>query len=135
MLIGVEASRGESQALRVTLASGESESYALDERPRVRFTEGMMEICSTVLEASYPRSEVRYMDFTPVTTAVGTLEEETVRYVFRDNVFECEGHGIKVYDLSGSCVGAGTGSVSLQQLPEGIYIINVNEKSIKVIKK
>lgn len=135
MLMGIGAARADSLALRVTLNSGESESYALDEQPHVRFADGMMEISSTVLEASYPRSEVKSMDFTSVTTGVGTLEEDTVRYVFRNNVFECEGHGIRVYDLGGSCVAAGTGIVSLQELPAGIYIINVNEKSIKVIKK
>lgn len=128
------ASADEATALRLTLADAGTEVFCLDEKPQITFSGTEMTITSQALSATYERSEVKAMDFIEV-TSVDALSADEVCYTLHGNEFSCPGQAVAVYSLAGTQVAAGTGSVSLADLKAGIYIINVNHKSIKVIKR
>lgn len=136
LLLSAAVGRASELSLRVNLSDGRTETYSLDEHPRISFDETNMLVGSDKLSASYSRDEVKSFDFvkkqsSSIDTAIG---EETV-YSLRDNVFTCEGKTVTVYSASGTAVAAGEGSVSLEPLARGLYIITVNNKSIKYIKR
>lgn len=126
--------KADETSLRVTLRDGTTELYSLGEKPRISFSDGNMEVVTSKVSTSYSRADVKSMDFT-LATSVARFSGEDVSYLFRDNVFSCPGHDIKAFGIDGTFAGAAGDSLSLQELPSGIYIINVNGKSIKVIRK
>ncbi len=128
------ASADEATALRLTLADAGTEVFRLYEKPQITFSGTEMTIASPTLTATYGRSEVKAMDFIEV-SSVEALPADEVSYTLHGNEFSCPGQAIAVYSLAGTKVASGTGSVSLADLEAGIYIINVNHKSIKVIKR
>lgn len=136
LLLSAAVGRAAGMSLRINLNDGRSETYSLDEHPRISFDESNMLVGSDKLSTSYSRSEVMSFDFvkTPTSAVDASIAEETV-YSLKDNVFTCEGRTITVYSAGGTAVAAGEGSVSLESLARGLYIITVNNKSIKYIKR
>lgn len=121
------------KALQIEFNDGNKAVYALAKQPTVTFDGPDFTIKSTDAETSYPRADVKNFTFVNVDAGVGTVG--TTTYTYSDNVFGCEGHQIEVFDLSGSHIAAGVGSVSLTQLPAGVYVVRANNHSIKVVKK
>ncbi len=136
LLLSAAVGRAAGVSLRVNLSDGRAETYSLDEHPRISFDETNMLVGSDKLSTSYSRDEVRSFDFVSISTSVADIVpgEETV-YSFSGGVFTCEGKAITVYSAAGAAVAAGEGCVSLESLGRGLYIIVVNNKSIKYIKR
>lgn len=122
-------------SLRVKLTNGKTETFALSDKPAVTFSGDDMLVKSGTLTTSYSRAEIASFDFAEdVVTVVPVIDKDIV-YSYHDNVFECQGEAVAVYDLTGRLVFTGIGTADLRDLAEGIYIINVNHKSIKIVKK
>lgn len=122
-------------ALKVLLTTGGSETYVLAQKPTVRFDGTRMLVETPTVNAGYQRSEVKSMTFVSVDAGVDDVKADGVVYVYKDNVFECADHDIRVFDMSGRQAAAGHGSVSLAGCTSGVYVVNVNGKSIKVVKQ
>lgn len=127
--------KAENYALKVSLYGSTSATYVLETKPVVTYSENNVTIKTQSLEDTYPLSEVE--SFTFVESASSGIETITqnVTYDFHNNIFTCEGHEIRVYNLSGQSVASGNSSVSLEALDRGIYIVNTGNRSIKVVKK
>lgn len=126
--------RANPQALQITLLGGDTETFVLSEKPVVTFSGENMTVTSPLLSSTYLRADVQNMTFVEAAGVKALPGHDTV-YRFAGNIFSCEGALIRVFSTAGAQVAAGTGSVSLQELPAGVYVINANNKSIKVIKK
>lgn len=127
--------KADNYALKVTLHGSSSATYVLDTKPVVTYSGSNVTIKNQSLEDTYSINEVE--SFTFVEGASSGIETITqnVTYDFRDNIFTCDGHDIRVYNLFGQPVAAGNSSVSLETLDRGIYIVNTGNRSIKVVKK
>lgn len=122
-------------ALRLSLDSGSTATYVLSSKPVVTFSDGKMTVSNTSLEDSYSLGQIISMAFVEDITSLAPAVSEGPVYDFRGNVFRCEGNDIRVYDLSGRPVAGAYGEVSLQALENGVYIVSVAGRSIKVFKK
>ena len=110
-------------------------------------TFSISELTITTSDDSYVYTFEEVAEFrfgTPYVDRVSDEPVQTPRLVQQGNDFLVDGIGIEavgIYDLSGrklpsnvQRLGEGI-SVSLQSLPRGTYIIRLNNKSIKVLKK
>lgn len=123
-------------SLRVTLNDGSSETYSIDKRPRISFDMTDMIVSSEQFSSSYARTDIRSCDF--VSGATSTVDASVARetvYRFENDDFCCEGGYITVYTPHGAVVAQGRNRISLATLAKGLYIINVNNKSIKYFKR
>lgn len=121
-------------ALKVTLANGTDETFLLSEKPVITCSGTDMIIRTSSLTASYPRTDITSMTFARNAHTDIRKVTDNITYAYCDNVFTCNGQNISVYNLQGVCVASGSESVSLQDLPAGIYLINVNNKTIKIFR-
>lgn len=126
--------KAENYVLKVTLQGSTSATYVLDARPIISYSGNDVIIKSQSLEDKYAINEVE--SFTFVDEAEMDVDNLTqnVTYQFHNNVFTCEGHDIRVFNISGQQVAAGNSSVSLESLEHGIYIVSTGKRAIKVMK-
>lgn len=129
------AANAGNYALKVNLSQGTSATYILSDKPVITYSVNDVIIKSQGIEDSYLLSDVKSFTFTENGTSGIESVTDNVTYEFHDNVFTCEGHKIRVYNLSGRKVASGSNSVSLESLDRGIYIVNTGNRAIKVMKK
>lgn len=125
----------ESTVLILKLSDGKSDTYLLNEKPVITFEGANMLITTSDLSNSYARADVKSMEFSSDDSGITLPVEHNTTYSYRDNVFSCQGHMIEVYSISGTRVASARDAVSLADLPAAPYIINVNNESIKIIKR
>lgn len=121
------------KALQITFVNGTKAVYALDKEPTVTFSGDDFTIKSADVETSYKRADVDNFKFV-VDSGIVDLTN-AVRYSYSNNTFSCPDHEIKVYSLGGTLAAAGRDSISLRQLPNGVYVVRVNNHSIKIVKQ
>lgn len=129
--------------LVVSMKSGQSESFVLAEKPTIKFTTSGMLINSESAVAAYDRDAVEKFYFVEGTTAVETVKDSNFSFTFVDgeNVIITGASGeVRVYGSNGQLVHrhtvAGSGAnISLADMEKGIYLININNRTIKIIKK
>lgn len=132
---GAQATAG-NVALQVMLNNGKAEVFKLEEKPAISFSPDEMLISTSSLSSSYPRTDVQTMMFLDnvATTARPSLSDDSVSYSYENGVFTCAGHEIAVFNVNGERVETSRDSISISSLPSGVYIINVNGRSIKIMK-
>ena len=86
------------------------------------------------LEYTYGLGEVKSFAFVNDVTSLSSAGDGDVTYRFSNNLFTCDGHDISVYDLSGTLVARGKNEVSLATLGNGIYVVSVAGRSVKIFK-
>lgn len=126
--------RADNSALRINLDGGTTATYILASKPVVTYEEGNVTIKNAELEDTYPLAEVKSFAFVNDVTSLPSVGDGNVTYRFSNNLFTCEGHDISVYDLSGTLVAAGKNEVSLATLGNGIYVVSVAGRSVKIFK-
>lgn len=130
-----QAAEAASSYLRVSLNNGKVECYSLGDTPAVTFSGEHMLIATPKVSSSYPRADVEAIDFTPLPAMSEIVTADSgVVYTYDGRVFTCEGAIIDVYDLSGAVVASHSDSVSLEALTAGVYIVKVNNQSIKICR-
>lgn len=132
--IGCSMAYAENYALKVNLQDSSSAVYVLSDKPVISYSGSDVIIKCKNLEDSYSISEVKSLSFENNPASVMENVMESTEFRFIDNVFTCEGHEIRVFDMSGSMVASGIGSVSLETLRSGVYIVNAGNRSVKVIR-
>lgn len=131
---GAQATAG-NVALQVMLSNGKAEVFKLEEKPAISFSPDEMLISTSSLSSSYPRTDVQTMMFLDnAATARPSLSYDSVSYSYENGVFTCAGHEIAVFNVNGERVETSRDSISISSLPSGVYIINVNGRSIKIMK-
>ena len=131
--------------LHLIFTDGSDEWFLFEQKPVVTFSISELTITTSDDSYVYTFEEVAEFRFgTPYVDRVSDEPVQTPRLVQQGNDFLVDGIGIEavgIYDLSGrklpsnvQRLGEGI-SVSLQSLPRGTYIIRLNNKSIKVLKK
>ena len=126
--------RADNSALRINLDGGTTATYILASKPVVTYEEGNVTIKNAELEDTYPLAEVKSFAFVNNVTSLQSVGDGDVTYRFSNNLFTCEGHDMSVYDLSGTLVAAGKNEVSLATLGNGIYVVSVAGRSVKIFK-
>lgn len=126
--------RADNSALRINLDGGTTATYILASKPVVTYEEGNVTIKNAELEDTYPLAEVKSFAFVNDVTSLPSVGDGNVTYRFSNNLFTCDGHDISVYDLSGILVAAGKNEVSLATLGNGIYVVSVAGRSVKIFK-
>ncbi len=128
-------SYAEGHSLRLLLKNGNVETYVLSKKPVVTFEAGDVVIKSDNLTASYARADVESFSFIENTSSIRDVKDREIIYSYDGSVFRCPDSGITVCNLNGIVLTSGKDEVSLSSLPSGIYIVVVNNKSVKITKK
>ena len=87
-------------------------------------------------------TRIYFGDFTGITNVDFNGGKDLVSYISSDEIaVNCEaGEEITIYNVSGTMVqkeiqGSEGGSVSIANLPKGIYLLRANGQTVKIIKK
>lgn len=134
MMVALSAGAAET-ALQVALNGGRTETYLLKEKPVITCSGSDMLVKTQEVSGSYARSEVASMTFIEDAGSGVALAGDGPFYEYADGIFSCAGRQISVYGMQGAKVAEASGSVSFRELPAGVYVINIENRSIKVIKR
>ena len=122
------------EALCLYTKDGDCTYFYFQNKPKVVIKDNILEITTSDETVKYPLD--KYVKFTfekPETTSIDTLQATS--YTIKNNIISTKGR-ISVYDTSGKVVAySESGEVNLSAAPQGIYLINVNNTSIKYLKK
>ena len=136
LLCAVAVKAAQVTALRVTLNDGKTQTFALDQQPKIHFEGADVVIATDNVSAQYARAEVKSMNFVKQEGGVGDIvadSDETV-YAWDGTVFACPGQRITVYTLGGTVYADAVGSVSFADAPKGLYLVSVNSQTIKILR-
>ena len=123
---------GANSYLRVTLNNGRVEGYCLGEKPMITFADDNMLVATSKVTSEYQRDDVKAVDFTVSLDEWDVNADCDIMFRYEGHQFICAREEIHVYDMSGALVAMGFGRVSLASQPKGVYIVKVNNKSIKL---
>lgn len=143
LLISVGVSAQGRKTLVVEMRDGSSASFQLVEKPTITFTGKLMSVVSASSSLEIKRSDVKQYYFETVSTSVGDVVEEAQAVVSGNTVAICglpANAAVTVYGANGVQVLSekavdGCCTISLDSLPNALYIVNYNNTSIKILKK
>lgn len=121
-------------------------AYALDKKPQINFTDTTLIISVEDVEVSYPLDEMlRFTYGEAPETGILDLQTEESQFYFDGTylLFPSLSAGTKVslYTLGGALVFTKTVSTNgeyafpLSNLSQGVYVVNVNGVTYKILKK
>lgn len=133
------------KALMVQKTDGTKLYYSLPSKPVITFADGLCKIESADVSASYPMSEVDFATFVDVPAGVGEVESGVVIDLSDPLSVRISGlkpaGAVRLFNLSGVMLretvadGSGCAAVSLESLPQGVYVIFTNETTFKIYRK
>ncbi|MBR5892183.1 MAG: hypothetical protein IKZ37_00885 [Bacteroidaceae bacterium] len=143
LLISVGVSAQGRKTLVVEMRDGSSASFMLVQKPTITFTGTLMSVVSASSSLEIERTDVKQYYFETVTTSVEEVVEEAQAVVSGNavsisglpanaDVTVYAGNGVQVLSekaVDGCC------KISLDTLPNALYIVNYNKTSIKILKK
>ena len=144
-LLFVSTMKAEDRELRVWKADGTVVTFNLDEMPVTTYSEGNLVIKTTKTTVTYPLEQVRKYTYSSVTDALSApkLERATLSKDGESLTFT----GLKpqtlisIYNVSGQLVRnvksreLGKTTVSVANLPVGVYVVKVNGVTYKITKR
>lgn len=139
----VSASAQVHKALVVEMRDGSTASFPLAEKPRITFEGELMDIVSSAADMQLVRTDVRKYSFVDAQTSVDEAFASSEAVIY-GNVIIISGVPdrtvVGVYSINGVVVMraiavGGSSTLSLENLPAGLYIVNYNNTSIKFQKK
>lgn len=135
-----------AEALVIELASGETATFILEERPRLTFTGEELTITSGDYETSYPlaslqRYTFKFAESSGITQSADKSQTitQTAGHIRLDGL--SPGTQIKTFSVNGILVASdaadsnGSATISVSNLPKGVYIIKYGDKSTKIKKQ
>ena len=134
-------------AQRIVVESNENAKTAIDLQNfrRITFMGSVVNIMDNSGEKSLEMSDIAriyFDDYTRINEVDFNGGKELVAYITPDEIaVNCEaGEEIAIYNVSGTMVlnevqGSDGGSVSIANLPKGIYLLRANRQTVKIIKK
>ena len=134
----------QNQVLVLWHANGSTTDVELDTEPTVTFTEDKMQITSTVLDMEFDAEEIVRFTFKGLGSGIDAPKDD-VGYLVKDNriVFHQleAASSVAVYRSDGIrmpvnlSVEDGNVVLLLSSLPQGTYIMSVNGKNVKFLRK
>lgn len=126
----------ENKALCVSLNDGTKATFTLAKKPVITFSAENVVISSDNFNTTYLKSDVKSFTFVPDENGnVNEIADNNSYYTFVNNIFSANADNILIYNISGQLIKTGDRIVSLQDSSNGIYIVKVNNQTIKIIKR
>lgn len=128
----------ENQYQYLTISYSDSESnISLPLVQRISFENGYVVVTTTEGKHSYPLSLTNKISFTESATAIEALPEQAKGLTYKNGTLAIKGDGLlRIYNAAGALVNIANvkegANVTLENLPAGVYIVRMNDKTIKV---
>jgi hypothetical protein len=128
------------KSMFVTFTDNTKVEFALVETPVVTVSNDSLVVTTTSTTAAYLLQNVNTLTY-GTTTAIRTVPIDEVKIAPNRIVFSGADHQVNIFALDGSRVKTnpvvvnGSTIISLESLHRGIYIISMNGKSFKIIRK
>lgn len=143
MLILPAAAKAQNPTLVLHHANGDTSEVELYTMPRIVMTADKMQIKSSVLDVEYDKTDVLQFTFKNVATGISTVQSEMAYRIDEDCITfhgVPEADAVKVFNLKGvqlpirlNAVGSDA-VLSLAQLPQGVYLVNINGRTLKFVR-
>ena len=138
----ISAKAGNGKSLFVTFYDGQKVEFALATTPEIAFGNDQMTVKTTQTTASYDLWKVSKFTYGNTSTDIGQVETDC-KFIREGNHIIVDGtnNQISTFALDGKSVHLSpiqTGDktlISLDELPQGIYIIKINNKSLKIARQ
>lgn len=127
------------QYLTVTYNETET-NISLPVVQRISFEDSYLVVTTTEGTYRFPLSLMNKLTFTESTespTAIEAMPEQAKGLTFKDGTLAVKGDGLlRIYSTNGALVNIANvkegANISLDNLPAGVYIVRMNDKTIKV---
>lgn len=140
LMVSTGMAADETKALTISYSGGE-QSVALPTVKKITFQDNRVIIQTSEGEHSFPISILDKITFTTFdsATAIETLPEQQEGLTYENGVLAIKGDGmLRIFNTSGALVNIANvkegAYVTLQNLPAGVYIVRMGDKTIKVRK-
>ncbi len=144
-LFAASAVKGEDRVLQVWKADGTIVSFSLNEVPVTTYADGNLVIKTTKTTVTYPLEQVKKYTYSSVTDALSAPKSESATLSKDGETLTFTGlkpqTPISIYNVSGQLVrtlkarGLGNTTVSVANLPVGVYVVKVNGVTYKITKR
>ena len=131
----------DGKSLFVTFKDGQKIEFALVTLPNISFGNNLMTITSTEMTASYELWKVNTFTY-GATTGISQLQTSENFSLEEDRIIvDGTTNKINIFSLDGKAIGlspttaGGKTIINLNALTHGVYIIKINNKSIKVARQ
>lgn len=119
--------------------NNEEKSIELASIRKITFEAGDVVVYTSEGQVKFPLSEMEKMFFSEAPTAIESMPMETASMKVSGGVLSVSGNGLlRIYSGNGQLQQMakvdGSSRISLQNLPKGVYIINIGNQSIKFNK-
>ena len=121
--------------------SGVEENISLPTVQKITFEEGYVVVITSEGSARFPIAVLDKITFSEVENpdAIKNLPEQAENLTYKDGTLAIKGDGLlRIYNTSGALVNIAQvkegANVSLRNLPAGVYVVRMGDKTIKVRK-
>lgn len=122
--------------LKLSLTDGSSKTFLLSEKPVIAFPGEQMTVTTPEVSFECDRTDVANMEFTEAPEAgIKDVQAAENLFSYLNDMIECPGSTIEVYDLGGMLRASGREVLSTSALASGIYIVRTNQHVVKIVKK
>lgn len=106
---------------------------------KITFENGNVVVLTTDGAVTFPITQMEKLFFSSTPTAIRDLKDRSKSLAYVNGVVKAQGTGVlRVYGISGNLQRVanvrGTANVSLESLPQGVYIIQMGSETIKIQK-
>ena len=141
----IPADEGTVTSLILLLKDGTTQTYELAEQPVITVVGAELKIVANHADVSIPLSDVMRYTFQKRTTGIDEVDTNQEVIDYKDGVLTLSGleasTPISLYTIDGRLLQAhtvaddGTYRQSLASLRQGVYVVKVNHKSYKIMKR
>ena len=141
----IPADEGTVTSLILLLKDGTTQTYELAEQPVITVVGTELKIVANHADVSIPLSDVVHYTFQKRTTGIDEVDTNQEVIDYKDGVLTLSGleagTPISLYTIDGRLLQAhtvaddGTYRQSLASLRQGVYVVKVNHKSYKIMKR
>jgi len=130
----------EGKSLIITFSDNTKAEYALSTLPQISMADDKMKIETTATTAEFDLYKVKTFTFA-ATNGIAQARSNGFSISGDAIIVEGETAQIRIFAIDGKAVSvapvrsAGQTIIGLGELPRGIYIINVNGRSVKITKR
>lgn len=119
--------------------NGTNQNISLPTVKRISFQDNYVKVTTDDGVHSYPISVVERISFTDSPDAIKALPEQAENLTYKNGTLAVKGDGfLRIFSTNGSLISIANvkegANVSLDNLPAGVYIVNMGDKTIKVRK-
>jgi len=143
LLAAVSPAMAQSQTLVLHHADGRTTEVELYTMPRIQMKSDKMIITSQGISQEYSKTDVLRFTYKGVGTGISNVCPATSFRIDEDRITfhgVPETGAVKIYDAQGMQIPVGMTTVGsdavllLAQLPKGVYLVSINERTIKIVR-